>query len=133
MPEPMDLSLYQPVGSRPGGFLLESNTGSNQRYSAYPHIIRKILIAPRFSRRYIVAMRLGYLKNRSALSQQKRPMMSRGIQEFKQTNVTKAIRAAQKAGLDVQRFEIDRAGKITVIAERAAITHAGLVEPEVAA
>jgi hypothetical protein len=60
-------------------------------------------------------------------------MMSRGIQAFKQTDITKAIRAAQKAGLDVQRFEIDRAGKIIVIAERAAITHAGLVGPEVIA
>lgn len=45
--------------------------------------------------------------------------MSRGIQAFKQTDVTKAIRAAQKAGLDIKRFEIDRAGKITVIADKA--------------
>jgi hypothetical protein len=42
--------------------------------------------------------------------------MSRGVQAFKQTDVTKAIRAAQKAGLIVQRFEIDRAGKIMVLA-----------------
>jgi hypothetical protein len=44
--------------------------------------------------------------------------MSRGIQAVKQTDVTKAIRAAQDAGLDVRRFEIDRAGKIVVIAAK---------------
>jgi hypothetical protein len=42
--------------------------------------------------------------------------MSRGIQVFKQTDVTKAIKGAQNAGLDVHRFEIDRAGKIVIIA-----------------
>jgi hypothetical protein len=42
--------------------------------------------------------------------------MSRGIQAFKQTDITKAIRGAQNAGLDVHRFEIDRAGKIVIIA-----------------
>ncbi len=56
--------------------------------------------------------------------------MSRGLQVFRQTDITKAIRAAQKAGLDVQRFEIDRAGKIVVIADRAAVAQADLVGPE---
>ncbi|HEY5131445.1 MAG TPA: hypothetical protein VIJ35_29835 [Bradyrhizobium sp.] len=55
--------------------------------------------------------------------------MSRGLQVFRQTDITKAIRAAQKAGLDVHRFEIDRAGKIVVLADKAA-TRADLVEPE---
>jgi hypothetical protein len=41
--------------------------------------------------------------------------MSRGVQAFKQTDVTKAIRAARKAGLDVERYEIDRAGTITIV------------------
>jgi hypothetical protein len=42
--------------------------------------------------------------------------MSRGVQIFRQTDITKAIKAAQNAGLVVQRFEIDRAGKIVVLA-----------------
>ena len=46
--------------------------------------------------------------------------MSRGLQVFRQTDITKAIRAAQKAGLDVHRFEIDRAGKIVVLADKEA-------------
>lgn len=44
--------------------------------------------------------------------------MSRGAQAFKQTDVTKVIKGAQNAGLDVDRFEIDRAGKIVVFAGR---------------
>jgi hypothetical protein len=54
--------------------------------------------------------------------------MSRGIQMFKQTDVTKAIRGAQNAGLSVQRFEIDRAGKIVVTAGQAEAPN--IVEPE---
>jgi hypothetical protein len=45
--------------------------------------------------------------------------MSRGFQIFRQTDVTKAIKAAQNAGLNVRRFEIDRTGKIVVLAGRA--------------
>ena len=41
--------------------------------------------------------------------------MSRGVQMVRQADVRKAIRAAQSAGLVVQRFEIDRAGKIVVL------------------
>jgi hypothetical protein len=56
--------------------------------------------------------------------------MSRGVQIFRQTDVLKAIMAAQKAGLDVRRFEIDRAGKIVVLTDKAAVTRVDLVEPE---
>ena len=54
--------------------------------------------------------------------------MSRGVQKFRQGDVAKAIMAAQKAGLDVHRFEIDRAGKIVIITDKAA-NHAD-IEPE---
>jgi hypothetical protein len=54
--------------------------------------------------------------------------MSRGVQIFRQTDVLKAIMAAQKAGLEVHRFEIDRAGKIVVLTDRAASR--ADVEPE---
>jgi hypothetical protein len=43
--------------------------------------------------------------------------MSRGVQAFKQTDVTKAARAAVNAGLAVHRIEIDRAGKIVVFVD----------------
>ena len=56
--------------------------------------------------------------------------MSRGVQIFRQTDVLKAIMAAQKAGLDVRRFEIDRAGKIVVLTDKAAVTRVDLVEPD---
>jgi hypothetical protein len=54
--------------------------------------------------------------------------MSRGVQIFRQTDVLKAIMAAQKAGLAVHRFEIDRAGKIVVLTDRAA--NGADLEPE---
>jgi hypothetical protein len=41
--------------------------------------------------------------------------MSRSIQAFRETDVAKALRAAFKAGMEVQRFEIERGGKIVVI------------------
>jgi hypothetical protein len=43
--------------------------------------------------------------------------MSRGQQTFKQGDVTKALKGAVNAGLSVKRFEIDRDGKIIVIAD----------------
>ena len=46
--------------------------------------------------------------------------MSRGVQIFKQSDVTKACKGAVQAGLDVQRVEIDRAGKIVVFAGKSA-------------
>ena len=41
--------------------------------------------------------------------------MSRGQQTFKQTDVTKAIKAIVKAGVAVARVEIDRTGKIAIM------------------
>jgi hypothetical protein len=40
--------------------------------------------------------------------------MARGRLGFKQTDLTRALRAASAAGQAVQRFEIDREGKIVV-------------------
>ena len=40
--------------------------------------------------------------------------MARARLAFKQTDVTRALRAASAAGQPVQRFEIDREGKIVV-------------------
>ena len=45
--------------------------------------------------------------------------MSRGVHKFKQGDLAKALKAAANAGLPVRRFEIDRDGKIVVIAGRA--------------
>jgi hypothetical protein len=42
--------------------------------------------------------------------------MSRGASTFKQTDITKAIKAAVKAGVKDWRVEIDRDGKIIVVA-----------------
>jgi hypothetical protein len=42
--------------------------------------------------------------------------MSRGPQTFKQGDVTKAIKAAVKAGLPVARVEVSPDGRIVVIA-----------------
>jgi hypothetical protein len=41
--------------------------------------------------------------------------MSRGQQTFKQRDVTKAIKATVKAGIAVERVEIDKSGKITIV------------------
>jgi hypothetical protein len=38
--------------------------------------------------------------------------MSRGEQTFKQTDVTKALKGAEKAGLKVQRAEVRKDGSI---------------------
>ena len=40
--------------------------------------------------------------------------MGRGRLPFKQRDLTRALRAAAKAGQPVQRFEIDREGRIVV-------------------
>ena len=43
--------------------------------------------------------------------------MSRSAQSFKQVDVTKALKAAERAGVEVQRFEIEPiTGKIVVYA-----------------
>jgi hypothetical protein len=41
-------------------------------------------------------------------------LMPRGAQKFTEGDVTRAVRGAVKAGLNVQRYEIDREGKIVV-------------------
>ena len=42
--------------------------------------------------------------------------MSRGAQTFRRTDVTKAVKGAIAAGMDVRRVEIDRDGTIVVFA-----------------
>jgi len=41
--------------------------------------------------------------------------MSRGQQTFKQRDLTKALKAAVKAGIAIERFEIDKNGKIVIV------------------
>ena len=41
--------------------------------------------------------------------------MSRGPQMFKQSDVTKALKATLQAGIYVDRVEIDRHGKIVIV------------------
>ena len=42
-------------------------------------------------------------------------MMARGQCTFKQSDVTKAVKAVVAAGRDVRRVEIDREGKIVLV------------------
>jgi len=42
-------------------------------------------------------------------------LMPKGLQKFKQTDLLRAIRTSQKAGLSIARVEIDRDGKIVVV------------------
>ena len=44
--------------------------------------------------------------------------MSRGQQTFKQSDVTKAVKATVKAGIAVGRVEIDKDGKIIIVTIR---------------
>lgn len=41
--------------------------------------------------------------------------MSRGALTFKQTDVTRAVKAVTAAGLEVARVEVDKGGRIIVI------------------
>jgi hypothetical protein len=41
--------------------------------------------------------------------------MSRGQQTFRQSDLTKALRATAKAGIAIARVEIDKTGKIVVV------------------
>jgi hypothetical protein len=45
--------------------------------------------------------------------------MSRGQQTFKQSDVTKAIKATIRAGVVVGRVEIDKSGKIIIVSTKA--------------
>ena len=45
--------------------------------------------------------------------------MSRGQQTFKQRDVTKAIKATVKAGIAINRVEIDKDGKIIIVPAKA--------------
>jgi Spy/CpxP family protein refolding chaperone len=51
--------------------------------------------------------------------------MSRGQQTFKQSDLTKAIRAAIKAGMTVGRVEIDKSGKIVIVAAMSGVAANG--------
>jgi hypothetical protein len=42
--------------------------------------------------------------------------MGKGPSTFKKNDVKRALQAAVTAGIEVQRFEIDKAGKIVVVA-----------------
>lgn len=44
--------------------------------------------------------------------------MSRSQQTFKQSDVTKVLKATVKAGISVERVEIDKNGKIVVVTAR---------------
>ena len=46
--------------------------------------------------------------------------MSRGQPTFKQSDLTKALKAAVKAGINVDRFEIDKSGRIVVVTAKTA-------------
>jgi hypothetical protein len=41
--------------------------------------------------------------------------MARGSLSFRQTDVTRAIKAAVAAGIEIARVEVDKAGKIVII------------------
>jgi hypothetical protein len=56
--------------------------------------------------------------------------MSRNAQTFKQGDVTRALKAAEKAGFRVGRFEIEHGGKIVVFAGNTGILEAK-AEPDV--
>ena len=43
------------------------------------------------------------------------PRRGRGPSTFKQQDVTRALRATTAAGIDIQRIEIDRYGKIVIV------------------
>ena len=45
--------------------------------------------------------------------------MARAPSTFRQPDVTKAVKAVRSAGVDIVRIEIDKAGKIIIIASAA--------------
>jgi hypothetical protein len=44
--------------------------------------------------------------------------MSRGSQTFRPRDVTKALKGVVAAGIEVQRVEVDRTGKIVVVTSK---------------
>jgi len=42
--------------------------------------------------------------------------MARAPSTFRQADITKAVKAVRSAGVDIARIEIDKAGKIVIIA-----------------
>ena len=54
--------------------------------------------------------------------------MSRGRQHFRQTDVTKAVKAVVRAGVEVGRVEISPEGRIIVIAGRPTEGHSTQTE-----
>jgi hypothetical protein len=54
--------------------------------------------------------------------------MSRGPCTFKQQDVTRALRATVAAGIEVQRIEIDKDGKIIVVTGKVAETNTEIAE-----
>jgi hypothetical protein len=51
--------------------------------------------------------------------------MARGPCTFKQQDVTRALKAAAAAGIEVVRYEIDRDGKIVIVTAGRAGPHVG--------
>jgi hypothetical protein len=46
--------------------------------------------------------------------------MARGPSTFRQSDITKAVKAVVAAGVEVARVEVDREGRIIVVAEKPA-------------
>jgi hypothetical protein len=56
--------------------------------------------------------------------------MSRGPWTFKQRDVTKAVKAIVAAGVQVERVEIDKAGKIIIVTTAKPMESAGSARNE---
>jgi hypothetical protein len=54
--------------------------------------------------------------------------MSRAPSTFRQQDVTRAVKAVAAAGVGIARVEIDKAGKITIIALNDAVTRTAVNE-----
>jgi hypothetical protein len=49
--------------------------------------------------------------------------MSRSPSKFRQSDVERAIKAAKRAGVEVERVEIDQDGKVTVVLTKKSEQH----------
>ena len=56
-----------------------------------------------------------YFRRRGCGGQRIGDAMGHGRATFKETDLTRALRAARKAGLDVERIEVDRDGRIVLV------------------